>query len=124
MCEKYDVAIIGGGVIGSSVAHFLAERGHKVAIIEKQKLHRKLLKQLLACLVFKQNGMRMTRYLNLLEKAELYFHNLQQFYVKRRVLILDMRRKGYIVLHKTKMRRKEFFTLWIGNRKQVKIHIF
>lgn len=124
MCEKYDVAIIGGGVIGSSVAHFLAERGHKVAIIEKQKLHQKLLKQLLACLVFKQNGMRMTRYLNLLEKAELYFHNLQQFYVKRRVLILDMRRKGYIVLHKTKMRRKEFFTLWIGNRKQVKIHIF
>lgn len=44
MCEKYDVAIIGGGVIGSSVAHFLAERGHKVAIIEKQKLHQKLLK--------------------------------------------------------------------------------
>ena len=30
MCKKYDVAIIGGGVIGSSVAHFLAERGHKV----------------------------------------------------------------------------------------------
>ncbi|WP_312504271.1 FAD-dependent oxidoreductase, partial [Bacillus luti] len=38
MCEKYDVAIIGGGVIGSSVAHFLAERGHKVAIIEKQRI--------------------------------------------------------------------------------------
>ena len=36
MCEKYDVAII-GGVIGSSVAHFLAERGHKVAI-EKQRI--------------------------------------------------------------------------------------
>ena len=38
MCEKYDVAIIGGGVIGSSVAHFLAERGHKVAIVEKQSI--------------------------------------------------------------------------------------
>lgn len=38
MCKKYDVAIIGGGVIGSSVAHFLAERGHKVAIIEKQQI--------------------------------------------------------------------------------------
>ncbi len=29
MCEKYDVAIIGGGVIGSSVAHFLAEEDIK-----------------------------------------------------------------------------------------------
>ena len=38
MCKKYDVAIIGGGVIGSSVAHFLAERGHKVAIVEKQRI--------------------------------------------------------------------------------------
>lgn len=38
MCKKYDVAIIGGGVIGSSVAHFLAERGHKVAIVEKQQI--------------------------------------------------------------------------------------
>ncbi|WP_445291277.1 glycine oxidase ThiO [Bacillus cereus] len=38
MCEKYDVAIIGGGVIGSSIAHFLAERGHKVAIVEKQSI--------------------------------------------------------------------------------------
>ena len=37
-CKKYDVAIIGGGVIGSSVAHFLAERGHKVAIVEKQQI--------------------------------------------------------------------------------------
>ncbi|MGG2093667.1 glycine oxidase ThiO [Bacillus sp. S13(2024)] len=38
MKKIYDVAIVGGGVIGSSVAHFLAERGYKVAIIEKQKI--------------------------------------------------------------------------------------
>ena len=106
MCEKYDVAIIGGGVIGSSVAHFLAERGHKVAIVEKQSIASEASKQLLVYLVFRQNGMRMIRYLNLLEKAELYFHNLQQFYVKRRVLILDMKKKEFIVLLKMKMRRK------------------
>lgn len=125
MCEKYDVAIIGGGVIGSSVAHFLAERGHKVAIVEKQRIASEASrKQPLVYLVFKQNGMRMIRYLNLLEKAELYFHNLQQFYVKRRVLILDMKKKEFIVLLKMKMRRKEFFTLWIGSKKQVKIPTF
>ena len=94
MCEKYDVAIIGGGVIGSSVAHFLAERGHKVAIVEKQSIASEASKQLLVYLVFRQNGMRIIRYLNLLEKAELYFHNLQQFYVKRRVLILDMKKRN------------------------------
>ena len=87
MCEKYDEAIIGGGVIGSSVAHFLAERGHKVAIVEKQSIASEASKAPLVYLVFRQNGMRIIRYLNLLEKAELYFHNLQ-FYVKRRVLIL------------------------------------
>ncbi|WP_242141807.1 MULTISPECIES: glycine oxidase ThiO [unclassified Bacillus cereus group] len=38
MSKKYDVAIIGGGVIGSSVAHFLAERGCEVAIVEKQRV--------------------------------------------------------------------------------------
>ncbi|MEB3054901.1 MULTISPECIES: glycine oxidase ThiO [Bacillus] len=38
MSKKYDVAIIGGGVIGSSVAHFLAERGYQVAIVEKQRI--------------------------------------------------------------------------------------
>ena len=117
MCEKYDVAIIGGGVIGSSVAHFLAERGHKVAIVEKQSIASEASKALLVYLVFRQNGMRMIRYLNLLEKAELYFHNLRQFYVKRRVLILDMKKKEFIVLLKMKMRRKEFFTLWIGKEK-------
>lgn len=79
MCEKYDVAIIGGGVIGSSVAHFLAERGHKVAIVEKQSIASEASKALLVYLVFRQNGMRMIRYLNLLEKAELYFHNLRSF---------------------------------------------
>ena len=79
MCEKYDVAIIGGGVIGSSVAHFLAERGHKVAIVEKQSIASEASKATLVYLVFRQNGMRMIRYLNLLEKAELYFHNLRSF---------------------------------------------
>ncbi|EOW9530074.1 glycine oxidase ThiO [Bacillus cytotoxicus] len=38
MNKKYDVAIIGGGVIGSSIAHFLAERGYEVAIVEKQRI--------------------------------------------------------------------------------------
>ncbi|MFD3447205.1 glycine oxidase ThiO [Microbacteriaceae bacterium 4G12] len=38
MNKVYDVAIIGGGVIGNSVAHFLSERGYKVAVIEKGKL--------------------------------------------------------------------------------------
>lgn len=38
MSKKYDVAIIGAGVIGSSVAHFLAERGCQVAIVEKQRI--------------------------------------------------------------------------------------
>lgn len=38
MSKIYDVAIIGGGVIGSSVAHFLAERGYRVAIVEKQRI--------------------------------------------------------------------------------------
>ncbi|MFX3623618.1 MAG: glycine oxidase ThiO [Ectobacillus sp.] len=35
MNKGYDVVIIGGGVIGSAAAHFLSERGYKVAIIEK-----------------------------------------------------------------------------------------
>lgn len=35
MCEKYDVVIIGGGVIGSLVVYFLVERGYKVVIVEK-----------------------------------------------------------------------------------------
>lgn len=84
MCKKYDVAIIGGGVIGSSVAHFLAERGHKIAIVEKQQIASEARKQPLVYLGCRQNGMSMTRYLNLLEKAVLYFHNLQKFYVKNR----------------------------------------
>ena len=32
--------------------------------------------------------------------------------------------KAFIALPKMKMRRKEFFILWIGNRKQVKIPDF
>ena len=38
--------------------------------------------------------------------------------------VLDMKKKEFIVLLKMKMRRKEFFTLWIGSKKQVKIPIF
>ncbi|WP_369901011.1 glycine oxidase ThiO [Bacillus manliponensis] len=38
MGKVYDVVIIGGGVIGSATAHFLAERNYKVAIIEKKKI--------------------------------------------------------------------------------------
>ena len=35
MSKGYDVIIIGGGVIGCSVAHSLSERGHSVAVFEK-----------------------------------------------------------------------------------------
>lgn len=33
--ERYDVAVIGGGLAGCAAAIFLAERGHSVALIEK-----------------------------------------------------------------------------------------
>ena len=124
MCEKYDVAIIGGGVIGSSVAHFLAERGHKVAIVEKQSIASEASKAAAGLLGVQAEWDAYDPLFELAREAELYFHNLQQFYVKRRVLILDMKKKEFIVLLKMKMRRKEFFTLWIGSRKQVKILIF
>jgi glycine oxidase len=38
MNKIYDVAIIGGGIIGNSIAHFLSERGCQVAVIEKGKI--------------------------------------------------------------------------------------
>ncbi|WP_028402460.1 glycine oxidase ThiO [Ectobacillus panaciterrae] len=38
MSKIYDIAIIGGGIIGSSIAHFLSERGYKVAVIEKGRI--------------------------------------------------------------------------------------
>ncbi|HKL12872.1 MAG TPA: FAD-dependent oxidoreductase [Halanaerobiales bacterium] len=36
--KKYDAVIIGGGIIGSSIAYYLTEAGLKVALIEKKDL--------------------------------------------------------------------------------------
>src|SRR5690625_565530 len=38
MKKYYDVIIVGGGVIGSSIAFYLSEQGKKVLILEKDKL--------------------------------------------------------------------------------------
>lgn len=38
MRNHYDVIIVGGGVIGSSIAFYLSEQGKKVLILEKDKL--------------------------------------------------------------------------------------
>ena len=79
MCEKYDVAIIGGGVIGSSVAHFLAERGHKVAIVEKQSIASEASKAAAGLLGVQAEWDAYDPLFELAREAELYFHNLRSF---------------------------------------------
>ena len=123
MCEKYDVAIIGGGVIGSSVAHFLAERGHKVAIVEKQSIASEASKAAAGLLGVQAEWDAYDPLFELARESRAIFPQLAAVLREKTVLILDMKKK-FIVLLKMKMRRKEFFTLWIGSRKQVKILIF
>lgn len=36
--EKVDVAIIGGGVVGSAIAYYLTKSGTSVALIEKDEI--------------------------------------------------------------------------------------
>jgi len=36
MAEKFDVVVIGAGVIGCSVAYYLAREGIKVALLERE----------------------------------------------------------------------------------------
>lgn len=38
MKQMYDMIIVGGGIIGNAIAHFLSERGYKIAIVEKGKI--------------------------------------------------------------------------------------
>lgn len=38
MKKTYDSIIVGGGIIGSSIAHFLSDRGYHVAVVEKGKI--------------------------------------------------------------------------------------
>ena len=38
MSQYFDVAVAGGGVIGCSVAFHLAQKGAKVAVVEKRTL--------------------------------------------------------------------------------------
>lgn len=124
MCKKYDVAIIGGGVIGSSVAHFLAERGHKVAIIEKQRIASEASKAAAGLLGVQAEWDAYDPLFELARESRAIFPQLAAVLREKQASILGMKRKAFIALPKMKMRRKEFFTLWIGSRKQVKILIF
>ncbi len=124
MCEKYDVAIIGGGVIGSSVAHFLAERGHKVAIVEKQSIASEASKAAAGLLGVQAEWDAYDPLFELARESRAIFPQLAAVLREKTGVDIGYEEKEFIVLLKMKMRRKEFFTLWIGSRKQVKILIF
>ena len=36
--ENYDTVVIGGGVIGTSVAYYLSKKGIRVALVEKEDI--------------------------------------------------------------------------------------
>lgn len=124
MCKKYDVAIIGGGVIGSSVAHFLAERGHKVAIVEKQQIASEASKAAAGLLGVQAEWDEYDPLFELARESRAIFPQLAEVLREKQASILGMKRKAFIALLKMKRRRKEFFTLWIGSRKPVKILTF
>ena len=113
MCKKYDVAIIGGGVIGSSVAHFLAERGHKVAIVEKQQIASEA-SATAGLLGVQAEWDEYDPLFELARESRAIFPQLAEVLREKQASILGMKRKAFIALLKMKMRRKEFFTLWIG----------
>ena len=124
MCKKYDVAIIGGGVIGSSVAHFLAERGHKVAIVEKQQIASEASKAAAGLLGVQAEWDAYDPLFDLARESRAIFPQLAAVLREKQVSILGMKRKVFTALLKMKRREKEFFILWIGSRKQVKILTF
>lgn len=124
MCKKYDVAIIGGGVIGSSVAHFLAERGHKVAIVEKQRIASEASKAAAGLLGVQAEWDACDPLFELARESRAIFPQLAAVLREKQASILGMKKRAFIASLKMKMRRKEFFILWIGSRKQVKIPDF
>ena len=116
MCEKYDVAIIGGGVIGSSVAHFLAERGHKVAIIEKQRIASEASKAAAGLLGVQAEWDAYDPLFELARESRAIFPKLATVLREKTGIDIGYEEKEYIALLKMKGRRKEFFTLWIGSK--------